>query len=135
MNEESQKKHRIGGFAIVLLLLLSITADFISVIPFIGDIFWAFMAFYLWRTGHGLLNMRRLIPAMTSIVIEMLPFLSALPSIVAGTMIIIGFSRIEEKTGISLAPKSAMRAPNARIPFYNNGKRLPRKENMVELEQ
>ncbi len=135
MNEEVKKKYRIGWFSAFILLLLAGTADFISVIPFIGDAFWVFMAGYLWKTGHGLLNIKRLISGVSSIVIESVPFLSALPSILVATMLIIGFSRIEDKTGISLESSAGIRKPNIKMPLNKDGTRLPRKENMVELEQ
>ncbi len=127
MNEEPKKKYRIGGFAIVILLILTLIADFVSIIPFLGDIFWVFMSYYLFKTGHGLLNMRNLAPTIMSFITESVPFLSSLPSIIAATIVIIIFSRIEDKTGLSVVPKNAVIKGAEKIPLYQDGKRLPRK--------
>ncbi len=127
MDEKPKKKYRIGGFAVVILFIIALFFDLISFIPFVGDIFWVFMSYYLYKTGHGLLNLRRLVPIMVSFITESIPFLSSLPSIMAATISIIMLSRIEDKTGISITSHTNIAKPQIQVPLYQDGRRLPKK--------
>ena len=128
MEEETEKKYRMGSTGIVITLILATLADLLSLIPLIGDavgpIFWVCISLYLWKIGCGLLNPRRLITEIISLGIEIVPVLQALPSIFIGMIIIIVFIRLEDKTGLKLL-KPASATSGGRTPLYQNGQRLP----------
>ena len=136
--EETQKKNRIGWGMIIGWFLLSGLADLCTLIPFVGTAvgpaYWVLFGFYLWKTGHGLVNWRRAVPGLLSIVGEFIPFVQALPTIWTATILIIILSRLEDKTGIAISQhfsKRNMRFPDRRRPLNKNGVRQPRKNNIV----
>ncbi len=107
-NQPTKPNYRMGRTSIVIIVFLAGVADLLSVIPFVGDfispIFWLFAAVYFWKNGLGMLNPGRLATSLISLVAEIIPFVQALPTIFAGTVVIIVMSRIEDRTGFSLNP-------------------------------
>lgn len=118
------KKNRIEFTSIVILIVTAILIDILNLIPILGGIvstfYWMFVSLYLWKTGHGLINWRSIIPESISVIIEWIPALSFIPTVFISTVIIIIISRVEDKTGISITlggktagitPKRSTRVP------------------------
>src|SRR5574343_803087 len=100
------KKNRIKFIAIVILIISAIFVDILNTIPLLDGIvstfYWMFVSVYLWRTGHGLINWRSVIPESISLIIEWIHALSAIPTVFISTVLIIILSKIEDKTGVSI---------------------------------
>lgn len=131
--KEQKKKYRIGFGMVFILIMMAGVADIVSLIPFVGTLvgptFWVVMSWYLWKTGHGLLNWKTIIPEGISVVAEIIPVIQELPTIIVATIVIVVISRVEDKTGISLAnPLSKgqkVRLPSRTPPFNEGGIRKP----------
>jgi hypothetical protein len=139
-NENSGKpKPKISTLGWFWLLFLASVADLLSLIPFVGavssPIFWAYAGYYFWKKGMGFINGKRIATGVLSIVAEAIPVLQALPFAIAGIAIIFLITKIEEKTGISIAPvvggKKPLNAEGMRravakpSPLNQNGVRMP----------
>jgi hypothetical protein len=126
MASKTEKKHQIGNLAIVILTILATVADLLSLIPFVGDfvgpIFWIFAGIYFWKSGMGLVNGKRLAASLISLVAEMIPGVQELPTIIAGMIIIIVVTRLEDKTDIKLP---ATGTASARTPLNAGEVRMP----------
>ena len=88
-----------GGSALIL--------DVASLIPIVGDfagpIFWGSFAFYLWKSGYGFLNPKRLAVGGLDMVIKMIPVIQEIPvELALGAAAVIAMIKIEEKTGLKL---------------------------------
>ena len=123
---DENKKKRIGNIASAVLIIAALIADLFSLIPFVGDfvgpIFWIGASVYFWKSGLGLVNGRRLATSVISMVAELIPGVQEFPTIVAGMIIIVAMTRVEDKTGISLNPaKGGKLGPKANIA----GTRMP----------
>ncbi len=135
-----KKKNRIGWIMIIILLIIAYAVDNINPIPIIGGIittfYWLAFSFYLFKTGHGLLNYKNIVPGFLSVVIEWLPAVSIIPTVLISTAIIIIFSRIEDRMGISLLPMSSpgnRPARNIRKPVNSTpGIRMPNRRRESE---
>ena len=114
--EKEKPKHRIGWLAIIVLLLVSGIADLTTLIPLVGDfvgpVFWICMSWYLWKTKHGLINWKNLVPELISLVAELIQIVQEFPTIIGATIVIIVISRLEDKTGIKLTPPSKIKPLN-----------------------
>ncbi|MDQ5950609.1 MAG: hypothetical protein QG585_551 [Patescibacteria group bacterium] len=103
---ENQKNSSKVGDLITVLVPTAIVADALSLIPFVGNIvgptFWIFASLYLWGKGFGLMNLKRLVPVVISVIAEFFPAIQAFPSIITAVVVIIVSIRIEEKTGVSI---------------------------------
>lgn len=135
-----KKKNRIGWIMIIILLIISFAVDSINPTPIIGGIittfYWYAFSLYLFKTGHGLLNYKNIIPGFLSVIIEWLPAISFIPTVLISTAIIIIFSRIEDRIGISLLPMSSPRGRSSRKAQPLNstpGIRMPNKR--IESEE
>ncbi|MEK7213817.1 MAG: hypothetical protein AAB637_01745 [Patescibacteria group bacterium] len=110
---EEKGKKRIDFGMIVIWVVSAVFIDLINLIPFLGGLissfYWIVFSFYLWKTGHGLLNWKIAISEIISIVVEWIPFLGFLPSTIASTIAIVAISRFEDKTGKSLIPNQTMK--------------------------
>ena len=99
--------------------------DLLSLMPFVGSfvgpIFWVLTGIYFWIEGMGIMNGKRLATGAISMVAELIPAIQALPSLIVGIIVVIGMSRIEEKTGISL-----MNLKNNKSRISQNGVTPPR---------
>jgi len=144
---EQQKKHRIGSFAIIVLVFLALICDLLGLIPFVkdflGTIFWFCASIYFWKIGMGLFNGRKLAAMAISWVSGLIPIIQEIPlELVAGIVAIIIITRIEEKTGMSITSKSAIgKLPRQQtlqsassVPLNNNGYREP-VSNQIPLNQ
>ena len=135
------KKHRIGGWAIFVLIAISVTLDIIGLIPvaksILGTIYWIGTSIYLWKAGLGILNGRKLAAMLISWGAGFTPVIQELPiELTAGIIAIILMTRAEEKTGISLNPMSSgklgpkvnvagTRMPPQQAPLNQEGIRPP----------
>lgn len=126
-----------------ILLGVATIAELITLIPFAGDFvgpaFWVCMSWYLWKTGHGILNPKTFVPELISFAAEMIPAVQELPTIMVATLLIIIVSRFEDNTGISvmnpLSKGQKVNLPKKVIPLNQGGKRAPRaNEEDVEEE-
>jgi hypothetical protein len=169
MDEEQQnKKHKFGWLAIVMLVLIAFVCDLLGLIPFVkdvlGTIFWIGASIYFYMIGMGFLNGRRLATMAISWIASVIPVIQEIPlELVAGIIVIIVITRVEEKTGLSLtsgllsgelhgnyapqitqrsartfAPlnKDGSRGPvNTRVPLNQNGVRAPRKESESDTKR
>ncbi len=133
-----KKEKRIGWVMVVVLILSALFVDLINLIPIIGGfitaMYWIAISYYLWKSGHGLFNWKIVIPELISIVIEWVPWLSFIPSVIASTIAIIFISRFEDMTGIKLIPAKTLQKMtpprNQRIPVNATpGIRPPRLTN------
>lgn len=115
-----------------IIVFCATLADIFTPIPIVGSVvagfYWVIFGIYLWLTGHGLLNWRRLAPGIVSFAIEMFPAIQAAPTIIAATIAIISLSHIEDRFKIPLLPKKHLngRLPARKQPFYQNGVGMPR---------
>jgi hypothetical protein len=130
MNASSPQK--IGILTIIILVFIALLADLLSIIPFVGTfvgpIFWASVALYLYIKGFGFLNLRRLAPMAISVVGELIPAIQALPTIFVGMIALVILIKTREITGISL--KDASHGKFSRPQGLNNaGVRAPRPKN------
>lgn len=138
MDNGGQTKYRISIKIGVLFLCLAAIADLVTLIPvagtFLGWIFWAIMTLIFWKMGLGLVNWRRLVPALISAAAKFFPVVQELPTIIAAMLVILIFTRIEDKLGMKLLPtkgKPGVTAPRLKRgpPAYQNGVRLPRSKD------
>ena len=117
--------YRLSAFAIVAMIFFAAFADLLTLIPLAGDVigpvYWVLISFFLYLKGFGIINGRRLSTSIISTVAEMIPAVQALPMIMAGTVVLIVFSRIEDKIGISLTKGKA----GINSPLNQNGVRTP----------
>ena len=101
----SDDNARISNKAVASLLGIATVADLVTLIPvagdFVGPIFWVCVAIYLWKKGCGLVNVRRLVTELISMVGEMIPVVQEFPLIIAGTALVMVLIRFEDKTGIN----------------------------------
>ncbi|MES3031452.1 MAG: hypothetical protein V4697_03510 [Patescibacteria group bacterium] len=131
---ENRKKYRIGWFAIVFWVGVAVIFDLLTLIPIVGAVcgtlYFAAFAVYLWKTGHGWVNWKVVVPEALAVVAEWIPAIQALPAIVAGAVIIIAISRVEDKTGISIplpGKKPGTTPPRIqKAPLNQGGVRAPR---------
>ncbi len=140
-SEKAKTNYRIGWGMIFALLVVSGIADIATIIPFVGDLvgpaYWGGMTWYLWKTGHGIVDWKKLVTGGFSIVVELIPFLQWLPTIFVCTAIIIVISHFEDKTGLSLAhplsegKKLTLPRQQRRSPANQGGVRLPRKDHEI----
>ncbi len=136
---EEGKKHKLGNIATIILFIAACIADALSLIPFVGDlvgpIFWILASIYFWKSGMGLMNPRRLITSAISTVAELIPVVQEFPTIIAGMIIIIVLTRIEDKTGISVTSvagggkpylnSGGVRLPPPKVPLNQGSVRPP----------
>lgn len=124
------KKYRIETKTGIKLLCLAGVADLITLIPIAGDVlgwlFWGAMTLYFWRAGLGLVNWRRLVPALISAAAELFPVVQELPTIIAAMFVILIFTRMEDESGMKLLPtknKPGVTAPRFKRapPRYEGG--------------
>ena len=103
---EGPVNYRLGITAIAVLIFTAAIADLICLIPFAGDfvgpVYWVLVSIFLYTKGFGILNARRFATSAISMVAEMIPGVQELPIILVGVIIVIVFSRIEDKTGIKI---------------------------------
>lgn len=101
------KKYHISNVIAIILAIFALVADVFTIIPFVGDfvgpIFWLLASFYFWKNGMGFINGKRGITTVISTIAELIPGIQELPTIFVGMLIIIGTSRLEDKTGISVS--------------------------------
>lgn len=111
--QEEEKKNRIGSGIILILIILAGMVDLINLIPIVGGLvstgYWIVLSYYLWKTGHGLFNWKVAVPEIISVVVEWVPMVSFLPSVMAGTLAIVAISRFQDKTGINLIPSQTFK--------------------------
>lgn len=145
-NKEQQpkKEYRLGWVAIAVWLAIAAVCDiatfFVPVLggPVLGTAYFAAFSIYLWKTGHGLVNWKVVVPEGLGVVAEWIPAIQALPAIIVPAIIIVCVSRFEDKTGIKVPlpgkkvgttaarnqPRPVNINPNIRYP-----------NNVVRLEQ
>jgi hypothetical protein len=134
MEDNSATKGHLSTKNNIVLLLLALVADISTLIPLVGDfvgpIFWISVTIYFWKKGMGIINWRRFAPAIASFITELIPVIQSLPSIIVGMFIVIGLTKLEEKTGISVtsivSKKAVVKRPIPRVPLNINGYRPPR---------
>ncbi len=123
-------EHRISNFMAVLLIMVALIADLFTLIPFVGDIvgpiYWFIMTFYLWKTGHGIVNVKMISSEAISFIAEVIPMVQALPTIFASTIVIIIFSRREERSMSKGESEPQEDIEQMGEPLYENGVRKPR---------
>lgn len=124
---DGETKYRLKGFSIAVLLVAAIFADLLTIIPLVGDfvgpVYWVCVSIFLYFKGFGILNARRFATSAISMVAEMIPAIQAFPLIIAGTIAVIIFSRIEDKTGLKA------RLPDGQQPLNISGVRLPQTDS------
>ncbi len=124
---ESADKKRLGSLAIAILLFTGIVADIFTLIPFVGiavgPIFWIFVSIWLWKSGFGFLNARRIATSAISAVAEVIPVVQEFPLIVVGVIVLIFMLKAEERLGLSLSVgKTGM---GGKTPLNSGGVRAP----------
>lgn len=131
--------YRIGWGTAAVLIITAGMFDLVGAIPIIGSItgpvYWVSLSAFLFTKGFGLINARRLVTSLISLVIEVIPAVQALPAILAGTVAIIIFARIEDRTGLSLHKKGVVDSGSVRNALNQQGRRepLPEKEPVENL--
>lgn len=139
MDREQNKKYRIGWGMAAVIVFVAAFFDVFNAIPAVGTIlaglYWFSFGIYLWVTGHGLMNPRRLAPGLVSMAIEAFPAIQSLPALTAATIVVIVLSRMEDFSGVNILPnKKGVRAPDKKIPLNQNGMRLPRRAEGENVE-
>lgn len=98
--------YRLSMAAIVVMIFIAAIADLFTLIPLAGDIigpvYWVAVSIFLYTKGFGLVNGRRLTTSLISMIAEMIPAIQELPLLLGGTIVLVVFSRLEDRTGISL---------------------------------
>lgn len=124
--------YRISLTAGIFLVLAAIVADLISLIPFVGTVsgplFWVLVSWYLWKKGCGLFNVRRFATEAISTLVEVIPAIQALPAATVGIIAVILMIRVEDRTGVSINPKSlnvSVRKPRYTSDQNGQGVRMP----------
>lgn len=101
------KKYRITNIAGVVLAVLALIADLFTLIPFVGDavgpIFWVLASLYFWRQGMGFFSGKQGVTKIISTVAELIPGVQELPTIFVAMLIVLGTTRVEDKTGIPVS--------------------------------
>jgi len=89
------------------MMCIALIFDVFSIIPIVGGvaalICFTIIGTWLWFLGYGVINIKKLITPILSIIIEFIPALSLVPSIVLGVGITIAIIKGEEITGINVA--------------------------------
>lgn len=118
--------------AIAGLIFFATITDLFTLIPLVGDfvapVYWILVSIYLYFKGFGILNARRLVTSILSMVTEMIPVVQEFPLLLAGTIAIIIFSRMEDKLGTKLKPPTPVPGRN---PLNSGGVRKPVNLNSV----
>ncbi|MEA1929547.1 MAG: hypothetical protein U9M92_01500 [Patescibacteria group bacterium] len=106
---ESQAAPKISWLSAAFLIVVALVLDLISLIPIVNIIVaptaWIIFGLWLYILGVGLLNMRRLAAPIISLIIEVIPAVSVIPSLTLAMIITIVIVRFEEKSGIKLPTK------------------------------
>lgn len=137
-------EYRMKGGTIAILIAVAAFADLITLIPiagdFVGPVYWICVSILLYMKGFGIFNARRFITSAVSTVAEIIPVVQELPMLLVGTIVLIIFSRIEDKTGMNIMPgkkKGAGDAASGAIEaanMYRDGQREPGQEYDEEGE-
>ena len=126
----SKKKYRLGWVAIFIWVGIAILCDvitfFVPVLggPILGTIYFGAFSAYLWKSGHGLVNWKVVVPEGLGLIAEWIPAIQAFPFIVIPAGIIIFISRFEDKTGIKIplpGKKPGTTPPRIQPPPLNQG--------------
>lgn len=102
MSEDKSKRNRTGLATIVCMPPMALFFDLLSIIPFLGSIAWVTFTIWFYLLGVSPFNVRRLAVIGTSVIIEMFPKLSLIPSVTIGVIAIIVMVKSEDKLGIKL---------------------------------
>lgn len=98
---------KISNLSAIILIFIAVLADLATLIPFVGDVvgpvFWIGINIYFWTVGMGIINGKKIATSAISLIAEIIPGIQALPSITVAVVAIIIMTRLEEKTGISVA--------------------------------
>jgi hypothetical protein len=102
---DTSKKNRITNAAGAILVVAALVADLFTLIPLVGDfvgpIFWVLASVYFWRQGMGIVSGKQGVTKIISTIAELIPGVQELPTIFVAMLIIVGTTRLEDKTGIS----------------------------------
>lgn len=105
--ELEKKPERIGLVTMIFAPMLALLFDLLSsFIPIVGSILWIVFAIWFFILGISPLNLKRLATMLSSVVIELIPLVSILPSITVGVIAIIVMVKLEDKVGIKLPLKT-----------------------------
>ncbi len=130
--EEEPKKKGVGWGMGILIFFVALFADGATLIPLagviVGPAYWIIFSWYLKKKGYGVFNLKTLVPQGFSVIAEMWPAIQALPTITAMSILILLITKVEDKVGLS-----NMRLPKKAPPFNHDKVRLPRKNNIVEV--
>ena len=128
-------KSKFGYVAMAFWTGSAFILDLVSLIPFVGDfagpIFWISFTFYLWKSGYGFLNPKRLAVGGLDMVIKMIPVIQEIPvELALGAAAVIAMLKIEEKTGLKLPGMgkggiSIKATPGHAAPANIGGRRMP----------
>ncbi len=84
---------KISGLNAIGLVIVSLFFDILSFVPLLniitGLIGWFIFSLWFFLLGFGLLEGRRLVTMMSSMIIEVVPFLSWLPTMTIGVIALI----------------------------------------------
>jgi len=107
------KKYRVSRKAFIWMLIFAIILDLISLIPAINVITLGVGAvlfgIWWWKLGLGLINPKKVVTYGVTAIVEAIPIVSWLPGLTVGVIVIFIYSRIEDKTGIKLPSKFALK--------------------------
>lgn len=102
----AEKRKRIGLLSIIFMPMVAVFFDILDLIPGINLVagigFWIVMTLWLTLLGVSMFSVRRLATAGASIIIGVIPFLSALPQLTLATIAIILMVKSEDSLGIKL---------------------------------
>ncbi len=100
---------RIPNDVFMNMIKVAVVLDIIGAIPALNVIVTACAAIlfniWWWKRGLGLISGKKIAQRFIPIVLEFIPFVSILPSIVTMVIVVFAVSRAEEKSGISLTGK------------------------------
>jgi hypothetical protein len=123
---EGAQKYRIANVAAVVLAALALIADAFTLVPLVGDIvgpvFWVLASIYFWKKGMGIISGKQGITKIISTIAELIPGVQELPTIFVAMLIIIGTTRLEDKTGL---PMNSVAAGKPGTKLNVAGTRLP----------
>ena len=102
MAEEKKRRNRIGLVSTIFMPVVAIIFDIFSFIPFVGALGWIVFTIWFFLLGISPFTIKRLATMISSTIIELIPWISLLPSVTIGVIVIIIMIKSEDALGVKL---------------------------------
>lgn len=109
--QKKSKKNRIGTSEAATLLFFAALCDLFSIIPVVNDVLvflgQGLIALFFFIHGVNIFSKKKVVPYVIASITEAIPAISAFPTFLLETIIIIVITRIEDKKGIKIGVPGA----------------------------